>query len=190
MNDLALYFVIIAVSSVVFLPLHVLMVRAMAGRKLITTLILAIGLSTAAGVVVGWLGFAKEYSSPDAQLLACVAGGLTFAAYAGLYGLLGPSSVDRSVSAHIVELVYLAPGGRLKESELFELYTHEDVLEKRFRDCIETRIIERQGEMLVVTGRGARIAALYIFIGRFLNMRLWFFDRYYARRTAEASRPS
>ena len=92
---------------------------------------------------------------------------------------MGPASVDRSVSAHIVKLIYLAPHHRLKEGELFKLYTHEDMLEKRFRECMESGIIERRGDELGVTPRGARIARFYIVLGKLLGMRLWYLDRYH-----------
>jgi hypothetical protein len=107
-----------------------------------------------------------------------VGGALTFVGFAGIYCHLGPISVDRSVSSHIVELVYLGPGHRLREDELFELYTHADVLEKRFRDCLETGIIERDGEELVTTRRGERIARIFLALGTGLGMRLWYLDRY------------
>jgi hypothetical protein len=179
LNDLISFFAINVVGAAIFLPLHVVVIRAMHGRNLITTINLVIAISTIVAVAVGWWGL--SFSSESARLMGCFAGGLTCLAYAGLYGLLGPSSVDRSVSAHIVELVYLAPEGRLKEADLFRLYTHDDVLGKRFTDCIDTGIIERSGDELVVTRRGARIAALYIFIGTFLGMQLWFLERHRAR---------
>ncbi len=180
MNDLVQFFVINAIGAAVFLPLHVIAIRAKEGRKLITTINAVIAVAVVAGVAVGWWGLA--FSGESVRLVACVAGGFTIAAYAGLYGLLGPSSVDRSVSAHIVMLVYLAPGGRLKESELFELYTHQDVLQKRIDDCADTGIVERRGDLLTVTPRGARIAALYMFFGTFLGMRLWYLNRHRARQ--------
>lgn len=177
MKDLTLYLAIIALSGVIFLPLHIVAIRARHGDKLITTIIATIGVSAAIGVGGGWWAFGGEFSSEGAKLVACVGGGLTFLGFAGLYGLLGPSSVDRSVSVHIVKLVNLAPGRRIKEADLLKLYTHGDMLEKRFNDCIDTGIIERRGEELVVTPRGARIAFIYSAIGSILGMRLWYLDR-------------
>jgi hypothetical protein len=177
LKDVALFFAILAVGGVVFLPLHIVAVRLMRGRQLITTLNTAIGISTAAAVGAGWLLLGRLFSSEGALAVSLVAGALTFAAYAGLYSLLLPSSVDRSVSVHIVKLLYLAPNHRMTEAELFGLYTHGDVLEKRFTDCLATGIIKREGEELVLTPQGARIAWLYMTVGEGLGMRLWYLDR-------------
>jgi hypothetical protein len=164
-------------GGVVFLPLHIVAIRRMGGRNLITTLNAVIGVSTVAAVVAGWCFLGHSFSSPGAASVALVGGGIGFATLAGLYGLLLPSSVDRSVSVHIVKLLYLAPRQRMTERELFGLYTHEDVLEKRFLDCLSTGIIRREGEELVLTPHGARIASLYMAVGEGLGMRLWYLDR-------------
>jgi hypothetical protein len=176
-KDVLLYFAIMVVGGIVFLPLHIVSVRLRGGAKLITTLIAVIGVSTLVAVAVGWLVLGGEFSSPGAAAVACVGGGLSFAAYAGLYSLLLPSSVDRSVSVHIVKLLYLAPQHRMTEAELLELYTHDDMLGKRFNDCIETGIIRRDSDQLVLTPHGARIAWLYMLVGEGLGMRLWYLDR-------------
>ena len=177
MKELGLFFAILVVGGVIFLPLHIVVLRARAGTNLITTLLVLIGVSTAAGVLAGWLLFGDQFSSPGAAAVAYVGGALTFAAYAGLYGLLLPSSVDRSVSVHIVSLLHAAPGQRLTEPELFELYTHDDMLRKRFLDCLNTGIIRHEGDQLVLTPKGARIAWLYTFVGQGLGMNLWYFSR-------------
>lgn len=177
MKDVALFFAILVIGGVVFLPLHILAVRMMQGRQLITTLNAAIGIATLVAVLAGWLLLGRHFSSPGALAVALVGGALTFAAYAGLYSLLLPSSVDRSVSVHIVKLLYLAPNQRMTENELFSLYTHGDMLEKRFADCLSTGIIKREGDQLVLTPHGARIAWLYMTVGEGLGMRLWYLDR-------------
>ncbi len=177
MTDVALFFAILAIGGAVFLPLHIVAVRLMRGRQLITTLNAVIGLSTVVAVLVGWLVLGSSFSSPGALAVALVGGALCFSAYAGLYSLLLPSSVDRSVSVHIVKLLYLAPDQRMSETELFNLYTHGDMLEKRFADCLATGIIKREGDELVLTPHGARIAWLYMAVGEGLGMRLWYLDR-------------
>jgi hypothetical protein len=177
-KDLVLYFAVIAMCGLVFLVLHVVAIRSRKGDRLLGTLCVTIGVSALAGVAMGWWLLGDEFSSAGARLVACIGAGLTFPGYAGLYGLMGPASVDRSVSAHIVKLIYLAPQHCLKEAELFSLYTHADMLEKRFRECLEAGIIERRGDELGVTRRGARIARFYIVLGNVLGMRLWYLDRY------------
>jgi len=172
-----LFFAILAIGGVVFLPLHIVALRLRGGAQLITTLNVVIAISTVVAVAAGFLLFNDQFSSSGAALVTYVGGALTFAAYAGLYSLLLPSSVDRSVSVHIVKLLYLAPGRRMTEQELLSLYTHDDMLEKRFNDCLATGIIRREGDQLLLTQHGARIAWLYMTVGEGLGMRLWYLDR-------------
>ena len=187
MRDLLLYLAIVAFCGVVFVPVHVMAIRAMRGDRLIGMLALSVALSALIGTASGWWTLADAFTSSGARTLACLAAALTFAGFAGVYCCLGPISVDRSVSSHIVELVYLGPGHRLKVAELFELYTHADVLEKRFKDCLETGIIKRDGEDLMTTRRGARLAQLFLALGKALGMRLWYLERY---RSGAYSRPA
>jgi hypothetical protein len=173
-----LYLAVAALCGLIFVPLHAVAIRAMGGDKLIRTLATTIALSAVVGATAGWWLLGDSFGSESTRLLACVAGGLTFTGFAGIYCHLGPISVDRSVSSHIVELVYLGPGHRLKEAELFRLYTHADVLGKRFKDCLETGIIERHGDELATTPRGALIARIFLAMGRGLGMKLWYLDRH------------
>lgn len=177
-RDLLLYFVTVVLCGVIFLVVHVVVIRATHGRQLIRMLAACIALSALVGSAVGWWMVGDGFTSQSARLLAYVGGALTFAGFAGVYCLVGPISVDRSVSSHIVELVYLGPGHRLREAELFELYTHADVLEKRFQDCLETGIIKREGEEIATTPRGERIARIFLALGNGLGMRLWHLERY------------
>jgi len=188
-RDLLLYFAVVGLCGAIFLLVHVTAVRAMRGEKLIRTLASSIALSALVGGVIGWWGLEVSFTSQSVRLLACVGGALTFAGFAGVYCHLGPISVDRSVSSHLVELVYLGPGHRLREAELFELYTQADVLEKRFRDCLETGIIERNGEELVTTQRGAQIARIFLALGTGLGMRLWYLERFNKRRASGGGAP-
>lgn len=178
MRDVLLYLAIVSICGLVFVPLHALTLRAMRGEKLIRMLAASIALSAVIGAAVGWWLLGDSFTVEGVKLLASIAGGLTFAGFAGVYCHLGPISVDRSVSSHIVELVYLSPGHRLREADLFRLYTHEDVLGKRFKDCLETGIIERDGEDLITTARGALIARVFLFLGTALGMQLWYLQRY------------
>jgi hypothetical protein len=176
-KDLVFYFAISVLSGIVFLLLHALAVRARQGQKLLATINGTIMLSAIIGASIGWTCLADVFSSEGAKAVACVGGALTFIGFAGVYNLLGPVSVDRSVSVHIVSLLHRAPRHRMTETELFTLYTHDDMLKKRFRDCIDTGIIVQEGEFLQLTPKGDRIARIYAAIGGLLGMRLWFLGR-------------
>lgn len=177
LNDLLLYGAVIAISGIVFLPLHVLAVRARHGRNLLTTVNSAIAASAVVGGACGWILLGDSFSSEGAKAVASVGGGISFLGLGGLYNLLGPASVDRSISAHIIKLIYLAPRHSLSEADLFRFYTQADVLEKRFNECAEASFIERKGKQLGLTRKGKQVARFYLLLGRILGMRLWYLDR-------------
>src|SRR5260370_22349642 len=87
-KDVLLYFAIMVVGGIVFLPLHIVSVRARGRAKLITTLIAVNVVSTLLPVAVGWLALGDLFSSPHAAMVACVAGRLSSPPYACLYNLL------------------------------------------------------------------------------------------------------
>ncbi len=166
----------------VFLPLHVVAVRWMRGNYLLTTLNAVIIVSMMVAATVGWCFLGPHFSSPATAVVAIVGGVIAFAPYVGLYCTLGPTGVDRSVSAHVVSLLHLAPQHRLSRQKLFELYTHDDVLEKRIAECVETGIIEQDGDELIATKRGSRIAVFFLVLGKALGMRFWHLERHLAKR--------
>src|SRR5438874_4732461 len=157
-KDLLAFLAVFALCWVVFMPLHVVAVRLRRGANLLTTVNAAIVGSAIAAAAGSWLWLGGMFSSDQVKAVACVGAGLSFLGFGGLYNLLGPASVDRSISAHIIKLIYLSPRHRIDEAELFKLYTHSDVLEKRFNECAEIGFIERRGKELGLTSKGRRVA--------------------------------
>ena len=171
MHDLLFYFAVVVLSGVVFLPLHIFLGRAKRCGPLVTALGVSIALSALVGGIFGTFVVGGIFSAPSVALVASVGGALTFAGFAGAYALILPISVDRSLSAHVVGLLYASPGGRIGEAELFRLYTHSAILGKRLRECEQSRILERQGDELVVTAKGRRIASVYFALDRLMQTR-------------------
>src|SRR5438105_3202840 len=134
-RDLLAYLAVFALCWVVFLPMHVVAVRLRQGANLLTTINCSIAGSALIATAGSWLWLGGLFSSESVKAVACVGAGMSFMGFGGIYNLLGPVSVDRSISAHIVKLIYLSPQHRIEEAELFKIYTHSDVLEKRFREC-------------------------------------------------------
>jgi hypothetical protein len=177
LTDLLLYVSVFVLSGLIFLPLHVLAVRANHGENVLLMVNLAVGASSVAAGVIVWLSLGILFSSEGAKAVS-------FLGFGAIYNLLGPTSVDRSISAHILNLIYQAPGHRMTKEELFAYYTHADVLEKRFEECARVGVIERQGAQLTLTASGRRIGLLYTVIGKVLGIRLWYLERYRARQPA------
>ena len=181
LTDLLLYVSVFVISGLIFLPVHVLAVRATRGANLLLTVNLVIGASAVAGGTIVWFGFGGFFSSEGAKAVACIGGAVSFLGFGGLYNLLGPTSVDRSISAHILSLIYEAPGHQMSREDLFGYYTHADVLEKRFDECVRIGVIERHDSRLALTRSGRRIGFFYSVLGKLLGIRLWYLDRYHGR---------
>jgi hypothetical protein len=179
--DLLLFASVLVISGLVFLPLHVIAVRRRRGKDIVSTVNAAIGVSAVVGGAVGWLLLGGLFSSEGAKAVACVGAGLSFAGFAAVYNLVGPASVDRSISAHIVNLISEAPGQRMSIDDLYRFYTHVDVLEKRFAECADVGVLERDGSQLALTARGRRISRLYAGLGSVLGINAWHLERYRAR---------
>src|SRR5690242_15673001 len=138
--DLLLFALVLVVSAVVFVPLHAVMVRARGGRNLLSAVNLAIVVAALAGGVAVWLLCGGLFSAPGARAVACVGGGVAFLGFGAAYNLIGPASVDRSISVHLVTLVNQAPDRRMAIADLFRHYPHADVLEKRFVECSDVGV--------------------------------------------------
>ena len=169
MIDVVWYFAVIVACGIVFLPLHVILSRKKRGVELVKSLGTSIVLSALVGGAFGvWL-IGGCFSSPAVATVASIGAALTFSGFAVVYALILPISIDRSLSAHVVGLVYSSPGGRLKEEELFRLYTHAALLGKRLRECEQSGILERRGDELVATPKGRRIAFTYFALERLMK---------------------
>jgi hypothetical protein len=175
--DLLLFLSVFAVSAIVFVPLHLIAVRANGGRKLLSTVNAMICLSAVIGGAIGWMLLGDLFSSAGSRAVGCVGGGFSFLGFGGVYNLLGPASADRSISAHIVNLIYQAPGHRMSKEELFSLYSQADILEKRFVEFAAVGVIEQQGSQLALTAKGRRIALTFAILGKALGLHPWYLER-------------
>jgi hypothetical protein len=175
--DLLLFLSVFAISAIVFVPLHLIAVRANGGRKLLSTINAMICLSALAGGAIGWLLLGDLFSSAGSRAVGCFGGGFSFLGFGGVYNLLGPASADRSISAHIVGLIYQAPGHRMSREELFALYSHADILDKRFIEFAAVGVIDPQASQLTLTAKGRRIALAFAVLGKALGLRPWYLAR-------------
>ena len=179
--DLLLFALVLVASALVFVPLHVVVVRAKGGRHLLSAVNLAIILAAIIGGAAVWLLFGDLFSASGVRVVACIGGGIAFLGFGAAYNLIGPASVDRSISVHLVNLVNQEPDRRMAIADLFRYYPHADVLEKRFVECSEVGVFERRGQDIVLTARGRRIALIYAGMGKLLGLHPWYLDRYRAR---------
>ena len=104
------------------------------------------------------------YSSLDAWVLGTLGGITTFFGIGALSVLLGPASVDRSVTAHILIYLARAPNEELTDEELMRQYSGRIILQKRFEEMQGVGAITRHEGNLRLTGKGRRLAVVYMWI--------------------------
>lgn len=90
--------------------------------------------------------------------------------FSGTYIILGPISADRSLSAHMCIQV-MRNGGRIKEAELRRRYSQDVIFNKRFDEYVDVGVMTRDGEDLVLSPKGYRVARIFSTFLKALKMK-------------------
>lgn len=166
---------VLAVAGfLVFLAVHVLLFRIRVPRRRFNTLV---GIES--GVVLGLVGIHLATSPtlgflPEALTRAgwgldlsnmLLVSGFLFTGYCMFYAL-----VDRGFSGRIMIEVSTASGGRLRAADIASRYSLEQVLMRRLTETMEIGRIELSEGHYRVTGKGRRMAALFLKSKRFLRL--------------------
>jgi hypothetical protein len=69
----------------------------------------------------------------------------------------------------------------MSKEELLSLYSHSDILDKRFTEFAAVGVIEQQASQLTLTAKGCRIALTFAILGKALGMHPWYLERVRAR---------
>ena len=159
--DLGLYVSTIAVACAIFIVAQYVTLKILQVKPFYVLLTVLAGASAIAGSVITWLLLGENYSTPGGAIAISVAGASTFWLLAVIYLLLGPISVDRSISAHIVILLSRSADGQMDRTEFMSRYTEQFIYEKRFKELSESQIVQLKNKNLVLTKKGVFIAKIY-----------------------------
>lgn len=154
-RTLLVFLAVNLVSFAVFMLLHVLLYWSGVLHGLGPGIIVAAVASATAGAA---LVYAAMRRSGATVLPVVFASALGFIGYCGIYIILFPVSLDRSLSVHMMELLAAAPAGALSEQELIQAYPREKIYEKRFQDLERGGLISRGNGTITITAKG-RVAA-------------------------------
>jgi hypothetical protein len=156
-----------------FLPLHVVVLRALRPHFRFKVMTRLHGALAAAIVVAYWL------TPPDLGLLpsgpgrggavlgilnALLVHGLLFMGYAMFYFL-----VDRGFSLRVMIEIEGVPGRGLGQDELAAIYPPAGVVRRRLGELVEIGRLTRDGERYRLTPRGRLDARLFRFVKAFLR---------------------
>jgi hypothetical protein len=169
LGDLAGFAGVFALSWGIYLAAHLLAAscRLIRGANYMT-----VGLATAAAIVAGAItSWSLEgwFSSPGVHALSSIAAPVTFLGYCGIYVLIGPVTVDRSISLSMLRALEASQHKKLKRNELQAEVPFDRIFEKRMRELELSGSIDTRSDVKI-TQSGARIIRLYMRFARMFNV--------------------
>jgi len=167
--DLAAFLLVFAVCWGFFLVSHVLcaslgIVRGVDRRT--------VALATLSACIVGiltWLWAGSLFSTVNVQALVSVVAPFSFLGFCGIYILIGPVTVDRSITLSILSALEASETKGLDRRQLQDCVPFDRIFEKRMRELERSGTLSF-GDQVMVTPRGARILRLYIWLGRMFRV--------------------
>lgn len=119
---------------------------------------------------VGWGAWGGQWSSsPEAHVLICIAAPFAFVGYCGNYVLVGPVTVDRSITLSILGALASSKTKGLTVSKLEAEVPFDRIFAKRLKELARTGNLQ-VGSEVRVTRRGLRILSLYQWLAKILKV--------------------
>jgi hypothetical protein len=170
--DLAWYFLIVGIGGVMFIAAHILAARAglvsgANGRLVMLALVVA-----AAAGAFSWFLLSARFSTAEVHALASVTAPVCFLGFCGIYMLIGPVTVDRSITLTILEALLAVQDQGLAEDRLISAVPFERIFGKRLIELESGGFIRRQRGSFKVCASGERVLRAYLRMGRLLNIEL------------------
>jgi hypothetical protein len=170
--DLTWYAVIFAAAAAIFFAAHVIAAhfRIVSGATS-RVVALAVFAAVATGLLSGLL-FGSCFSSPEVHALASITAPICFLGFCGVYMLIGPVTVDRSITLTILEALLAVQDQELAEDRLMGAVPFERIFGKRLIELESGGFIRRHRGSIKVCASGERMLRAYLRMGRLLNIEL------------------
>jgi hypothetical protein len=127
-------------------------------------------LSAIVAGVLSWLFLGEHFSSPGAFWLATIAAPVAFLGFCGIFILIGPANVDRSITFSILQATKTLEHDETANTSLMEAVPFERIFNKRLRELSTHGVIKLQGNRARLTPLGDRTRRFYLWLGRLLNI--------------------
>jgi hypothetical protein len=114
---------------------------------------------------VTWMLPAGWFGSAETRLLSSLAAPFSFLGFCGIYILIGPVTVDRSITLAMLIALIEADTKGLSRTELQAKVPFDRIFGKRIRELEASGTLRLAGQV-ELTPRGARILRLYVWLGR------------------------
>jgi hypothetical protein len=127
-------------------------------------------LTALAAGVLSWLFLGEHFSSPNAFWLATITAPIAFLGFCGLFILLGPANVDRSITFTILTAFKAVEDQEMPNAKLIETVPFDRIYQKRLRELSRSGVIELTGNRVKIMPLGDRALRFYRWLGRLLNI--------------------
>jgi hypothetical protein len=171
LNDLALFFALFLFQLIFYFLLHLIILRIYAKSNILYSSTITVFVSVLSVTLLSYFLVSGVFSSPGSYAVAAAGSGIAAVFACGLYTFLGPATADRSLACQLMVFLSGKPGTGCRREDLYNRFDSADFIEKRIEEFKKENIIEDRIESIILTDRGRRIAAVYIFILRSLGLR-------------------
>ena len=127
-------------------------------------------LSAIAAGALSWLFLEEHFSSYNVFWLATVAAPIAFLGFCGIFILIGPANVDRSITFSILRAVKSLEVDETANINLIDAVPFDRILHKRLRELSTHGVINLQSGHPRLTPFGDRTRRFYLWLGRLLNI--------------------
>ncbi len=166
-----MFFSLFVFQIVFFFLLHFIILRIFDKSNILYSSTLTVFLSVFSVTLLSYFLVSDNFSSPASYAVAAAGSGMASILASWLYTFLGPATADRSLACQLMVFLSGRPGAECRREEIYSRFDSADFIEKRIEEFSKENIIEDRADSIVLTDKGKRIAAVYIFILRSLGLR-------------------
>lgn len=169
--DLLLFFILFLFQLIFFFLLHIVVLRIFTKSDILHSSTITTLLSVSSVTLLSYFLVSGLFSSPESYAVAAAGSAIAAIFACGLYTFLGPATADRSLACQLIVFLSGKPGAECRRQDLYNRFSSADFIEKRIEEFKKENIIEDRLDIIILTERGRRIAAVYIFLLRSLGLR-------------------
>jgi hypothetical protein len=169
-SDLFWCAVVFVAAWVIYLVAYVVAAKFRWVKNVDQRLVIMANLSALAAGVLSWLFLGAHFSSPNAFWLATITAPIAFLGFCGIFILVGPANVDRSITFTILSAFKAVEDQDIPSAKLIETVPFDRIYHKRLRELSGAGVIELKANRVRITPLGDRALRFYRWLGHLLNV--------------------
>jgi hypothetical protein len=170
LSDIFWYGVVFGIAWLVFLGAYVTAARMRWVENLDRRLIVLALASAAVAGVIAAVALSDRFSNANVLWLATITAPISFVGFCGIFILVGPANVDRSVTLTILRAFKAQEESHSTHEKLIDAVPFDRVFAKRLHELSTHGVIEMRDGRAQLTRRGDRTRRFFLWLGRLLNV--------------------